>query len=240
MKWDAVRSVASLWLGGLLMLGGCGGGLEESGPPPAGEPLGAHEAALCSGLSVSSLSLSGVSTWQGEMAGSGRWAVAGGANAIRLGSDFFHEPIDSQRWRWREVGAELELPSPALSAPSQRANAATAIAALRALPGETLPDEVFAEGVARATLRGRLQQLVHDGVEVVQDVGHNPQAARELASWLQARPIAGQTRVVFAALAARIDTARDELIEQIVGQIPAEKRLVERARSHRDDPGPSA
>src|SRR5690349_837865 len=84
MKWDAVRSVASLWLGGLLMLGGCGGGLEESGPPPAGEPLGSHEAALCSGLSVSSLSLSGVSTWQGEMAGSGRWAVAGGANAIRL------------------------------------------------------------------------------------------------------------------------------------------------------------
>lgn len=130
-----------------------------------------------------------------------RHAYAIGANALRLGSDFFHEPIDSQRWRWREVGAELELPAPALSAPSQRANAATAIAALRALPGETLPDDAFAQGVASAALPGRLQRLERNGVEVVLDVGHNPQAARELAAWLQAHPISGTTRVVFAALA---------------------------------------
>ncbi|MBD9478273.1 bifunctional tetrahydrofolate synthase/dihydrofolate synthase [Pseudoxanthomonas sp. PXM02] len=130
-----------------------------------------------------------------------RHAYAIGANALRLGSDFFHEPIDSQRWRWREVGAELELPSPALTAPSQRANAATAIAALRALPGEAVPDEAFAEGVAKAVLPGRLQQVTHEDIDVVLDVGHNPQAARELATWLQAHPIAGKTRVVFAALA---------------------------------------
>ena len=130
-----------------------------------------------------------------------RHAYAIGANALRLGSDFFHEPIDRQRWRWREVGAELELPAPALSALSQRANAATAIAALRALPGEPVRDEAFAEGVASAALPGRLQRLERDGVEVVLDVGHNPQAARELAAWLQAHPIAGATRVVFAALA---------------------------------------
>ncbi len=130
-----------------------------------------------------------------------RHAYAIGANALRLGSDFFHEPIDRQRWRWREVGAELELPAPALSAPSQRANAATAIAALRALPGEPVRDEAFAEGVASAALPGRLQRLERDGVEVVLDVGHNPQAARELATWLQAHPIAGATRMVFAALA---------------------------------------
>ena len=130
-----------------------------------------------------------------------RHAYAIGANALRLGSDFFHEPIDSQRWRWREVGAELELPSPALSAPSQRANAATAIAALRALPGDALSDAAFAEGIARAVLPGRLQSLAIDGIDVVLDVGHNPQAARELAAWLQARPIEGVTRVVFAALA---------------------------------------
>ncbi len=130
-----------------------------------------------------------------------RHAYAIGANALRLGSDFFHEPIDSRRWRWREVGAELELPSPALTAPSQRANAATAIAALRALPDDVLPDDAFVEGVANAALPGRLQQVMRGGVEVVLDVGHNPQAARELAAWLQAHPIAGLTRVVFAALA---------------------------------------
>ena len=130
-----------------------------------------------------------------------RHAYAIGANALRLGSDFFHEPIDSQRWRWREVGAELVLPVPALSAPAQRANAASAIAALRALPGDALPDEAFAQGVADAALPGRLQHVSHDGVDVVLDVGHNPQAARELAAWLQMHPIPGQTHAVFAALA---------------------------------------
>ncbi|HBK47160.1 MAG TPA: bifunctional folylpolyglutamate synthase/dihydrofolate synthase, partial [Xanthomonadaceae bacterium] len=56
-----------------------------------------------------------------------------GANALRAGSDFFHEPIDAQRWRWRDVSLRLELPMPALRAPVQLANAAAAIAALRAL-----------------------------------------------------------------------------------------------------------
>ena len=57
-----------------------------------------------------------------------RHAYAIGANALRLGSDFFHEPVDEGHWRWREVGAELLLPNPQLAAPVQRANAATAIA----------------------------------------------------------------------------------------------------------------
>ena len=130
-----------------------------------------------------------------------RHAYAIGANALRLGSDFFHEPIDSSHWRWREVGAELVLPMPVLSAPAQRANAASAIAALRALPGDAIPDEAFAQGVAQATLPGRLQRVPPGEVDVVLDVGHNPQAARELAAWLQAHPAVGETHVVFAALA---------------------------------------
>ncbi|KRA48714.1 bifunctional tetrahydrofolate synthase/dihydrofolate synthase [Pseudoxanthomonas sp. Root630] len=130
-----------------------------------------------------------------------RHAYAIGANALRLGSDFFHEPIDSQQWRWRDVSADLVLPVPALSAPAQRANAASAIAALRALPGDAMSDQAFAEGVANAALPGRLQHVSHEGVDVVLDVGHNPQAARELAAWLQVHPIPGQTRAVFAALA---------------------------------------
>jgi dihydrofolate synthase/folylpolyglutamate synthase len=130
-----------------------------------------------------------------------RHAYAIGANALRLGSDFFHEPIDTDRWRWREVGTEFELPQPRLSAPAQRANAATAIAALRALPRGEIPEAAIAHGVANATVPGRLQRQFVAGVEVVVDVGHNPQAARELAAWLQAYPAAGTTRVVFAALA---------------------------------------
>lgn len=129
-----------------------------------------------------------------------RHAYAIGASALRAGSDFFFEKIDAQHWRWREIGYEIELPMPKLAAPAQLRNAATAIAALRAL-GEPIADAALVDGVARASVPGRLQAFDRDGVEVVVDVGHNPQAARELAHWLQAPPTkAGRTYAVFAAL----------------------------------------
>jgi dihydrofolate synthase/folylpolyglutamate synthase len=128
-----------------------------------------------------------------------RHAYAIGANAVRLGSDFIHEPVDESHWRWRDAGFEIELPNPKLSAPVQRANAATAIAALRALDIE-LPSSAFAAGIASATLPGRLQRFDLHGTPVIVDVGHNPQAARELSAWLRAEPMPGRTLAVFAAL----------------------------------------
>ncbi|MGN7724500.1 bifunctional tetrahydrofolate synthase/dihydrofolate synthase [Luteimonas sp. 22616] len=126
-------------------------------------------------------------------------AYAIGASTWRVGNDFFFERIDDARWRWREVGCELELPLPALAAPVQLRNAAAAIAALRALDA-TIPDTAWAEGVAAARLPGRLQQFPRDGLDVVVDVGHNPQAARELAAWLDAAPSAGRCLAIYAAL----------------------------------------
>jgi dihydrofolate synthase/folylpolyglutamate synthase len=126
-------------------------------------------------------------------------AYAIGAPAIRAGCDFFFEFRDDGRWQWRELGIELDLPMPGLAAPSQLRNAATAIAALRALDGD-IPDVAHARGVADARLAGRLQSFDHDGIEVVVDVAHNPQAARELAAWLQRAPARGRTFAVFAAL----------------------------------------
>ncbi len=146
-----------------------------------------------------------------------RRAYAIGANALRAGSDFFHEPIDADRWRWRDVGTELQLPLPQLRAPVQRANAATAIAALRALR-RSLPRNAYAEGIAAACLRGRLQPCLRDGVEVLVDVGHNPQAARELAAALQAQPVAGRTCAVFAALA---DKDAAGVVEALAAQVDA-------------------
>ena len=143
-----------------------------------------------------------------------RHAYALGASAIRLGSDFFHEAVDEAHWRWREVGAELLLPQPRLAAPVQRANAATAIAALRALP-RALPEAAFAAGVAAAELPGRLQRFVRDGVEVVVDVAHNPQASRELAAWLRAQPPV-PTVAVFAALADKDAAA---MVEPLAGLV---------------------
>ena len=126
-------------------------------------------------------------------------AYAIGAPAIRAGCDFFFSPTEEGRWQWREIGVTFELPSPRLVAPSQLRNAATAIAALRALL-DALPSEAYAEGVADADLPGRLQRCVRNGVEVVVDVAHNPQAARELHAWLQQAPARGRTWAVFAAL----------------------------------------
>jgi dihydrofolate synthase/folylpolyglutamate synthase len=128
-----------------------------------------------------------------------RHAYAIGAPAVRANCDFFFEPAEPGRWRWRELGRELDLPLPRLAAPSQLRNAATAIAALRAL-GEPLPERAIADGIANAQLAGRLQRFERDGVEVLVDVGHNPQAARELARWLRQSPAAGRTLAVFAAL----------------------------------------
>ena len=127
-------------------------------------------------------------------------AYAIGASAVRVGCDFFFEPVDADRWRWREVGHELLLPMPRLAAPAQLRNAAVAIAALRALD-VPLPDHACVDGVARAHIPGRLQCFQRDGTEIVVDVAHNPQAARELAKWLTAEPAAGRTHAVFAALA---------------------------------------
>ncbi len=122
-----------------------------------------------------------------------------GANAIRGGSDFFADRLDAQHWCWRDVGFRIELPTPALRGPIQLRNAATAIAALRALD-KPLPRAAFAEGVAAARIDGRLQAFDRDGVEVLVDVGHNPQAAAELANALKAATVAGRTVAVFAAL----------------------------------------
>jgi len=135
-----------------------------------------------------------------------RHAYAIGASAIRAGSDFFFEPVHAQDhpgriegWRWRELDHALDLPLPELAAPVQLRNAAVAIAALRALDVD-ISDAAMARGVADARLPGRLQRFERDGVEVRIDVGHNPQAARELAAWLRSRPIPGRTHAVYAAL----------------------------------------
>ena len=129
-----------------------------------------------------------------------RHAYAIGASSWRIANDFFAEPVDATHWRWREVGDELLLPVPTLAAPVQLGNAACAIAALRSIGFEAEPD-VFARGIDQAHVGARLQRIEHDGIEVLIDVGHNPQAARALAEALRAMAVEGRTRAVYAALA---------------------------------------
>jgi len=125
-----------------------------------------------------------------------RRAYALGAFAIRGYSDYLMDDLPDG-WRWREPGYQIDLPHPGMPAPAQRANAAAAIAALRALD-LPVPDQAIREGVAGARAPGRLQRL--PGVpECVLDVAHNPQGARQLAAWLAANP--RRTVAVFSALA---------------------------------------
>jgi dihydrofolate synthase/folylpolyglutamate synthase len=127
-----------------------------------------------------------------------RRAYVLGAFAIRGHSDYLiRRDEDGGGWRWHEPGYSVRLPMPALDAPAQLDNAAAAIAALRALPLE-FDDAAIRRGVAEARVPGRLQQ-VSESPEIVVDVAHNPQAARELARWLAANP--KPTRAVFSALA---------------------------------------
>lgn len=125
-----------------------------------------------------------------------RRAYALGTIAIRGHSDYLVDRFDGH-WVWREPGFQLELPYPTLAAPVQVDNAAAAVAALRASP-LAVPDAAYGRGVAEARVPGRLQKIA-DAPDVVLDVAHNPQGARQLAAWLGANP--KPTVAVFAALA---------------------------------------
>lgn len=125
-----------------------------------------------------------------------------GARLLRAGVSFRAEPGEAGRWSYvDETGSRLDLPQPALAGAVQRLNAAAAIAALRALaPRLMVPEQAIAAGLKAVHLPGRLQQLGGDP-QLILDVAHNPQAARQLATWLIENPRAGRSVAVFGALA---------------------------------------
>ena len=135
-----------------------------------------------------------------------------GASAIRFNCDFFVDASDNEgEFVWREPGTQLSIPNPRLAAPIQIRNAATAIAAMRALP-DAPRDEALIAGVAKAALPGRLQHFKVDGRDVYLDVAHNPQAAASLLEWIAANPIEGRTFAVYAGLA---DKDRKAVVETL-------------------------
>jgi dihydrofolate synthase/folylpolyglutamate synthase len=131
--------------------------------------------------------------------------AACGARVERAGIDFTMEHrVEGWRWQHRD-GLAMELPELALAAPVQYANAATAIAAMHVLcrGGEPIAPQQFLAAVGRgmqtAQIPARLQSL-GGAPRLVVDVGHNPQAARALAEWLDVQP-AGAVHAVYGALA---------------------------------------
>lgn len=126
-----------------------------------------------------------------------------GATIIQAGETYTvgrAPTVDTWRWAHRD-GTSFELPLPALAAPVQLANAATAIAAIHSL-GNRLDVSPGAIRSALSTVHvpGRLQRIAERPRTLV-DVGHNPQAARALAAWLAAEPARGRVFAVYGALA---------------------------------------
>lgn len=96
-----------------------------------------------------------------------------------------------QRLRYQDRGGVIALPPPALIGDHQYDNAGIAIAALRAAV-PFIPPAAIAAGVARASwparldrLSGALARCLPSGWELWLDGGHNPGAARALASALR-------------------------------------------------------
>lgn len=121
--------------------------------------------------------------------------------------------VNAKSWNWAgpqllQPRAYIDLPLPALPLPS----AAAALAALHCLP-LAIPRAAIEQGLRSAALSGRFQQMQRVGVEVIFDVGHNPQAARWLAQRLAALP-PQRTYAVFAMMA-------DKDIDAVVAALSA-------------------
>jgi hypothetical protein len=89
MKRHLCKASLNALLSGLL-LAACGGPTEQ-GLAPSEDSLGTQESALCSGASVSALTVSSFNTYGGLASGGGTWAVTFPANGIHL--DFYIDGV---------------------------------------------------------------------------------------------------------------------------------------------------
>jgi dihydrofolate synthase/folylpolyglutamate synthase len=147
-----------------------------------------------------------------------------------VGQDFvFQSNGDSWQWQGNNAAGETiayrQLPVPSVPL----VNAATALQALNCLD---LPLETGAvmEGIQGIMLAGRFQQVYAGGKQLILDVAHNPAAACYLATQLEAQPVKGKTRAVFAVLADKDVEGMVEAVEkQVDGWLCADLPGVNRA-----------
>ncbi len=127
-------------------------------------------------------------------------AAATGAHVLLGGRDFGFTADKAQWVYWGPGGKRPALAYPALRGPIQLVNAAASITALDALK-DRLPVAMqdIRRGLAEVEVPGRFQVLPGRPM-VILDVGHNPQAARNLAANLSDSGFAPETHAVFGAL----------------------------------------
>ncbi|MBT3196159.1 MAG: bifunctional tetrahydrofolate synthase/dihydrofolate synthase [Gammaproteobacteria bacterium] len=134
----------------------------------------------------------------------------------RLGVDFRYQRAE-QYWCWQGGdGLTLDsLPLPALGGAIQLQNGAAILEVIVQLGWmERIGSEAIRQGLHSVTLAGRFQQR-NDHPQLILDVAHNPQAARQLAENLISTPVAGETIAVVGML-------RDKERESVVAELSPE------------------
>jgi len=129
-------------------------------------------------------------------------AAALGIPLIRRGADFEAEDLPAG-FRYRDAAGSLDLPAPALPGAHQIANAATAVACLRALPALGVDAAAIARGLRSVEWPARLQRLSRGplaarlGTRALWlDGGHNPHCAAAVADFIRERATANVRLVV--------------------------------------------
>ena len=108
----------------------------------------------------------------------------------------------TEQWQWHDLqrNMSLTLPLPSLAGAFQLDNAANVIAAISQLQSR-LPvfTQAIEKGLETTELAGRLQ-IIASNPEILVDVAHNPQAAQQLALYLQNHPHSGKNIALFSVL----------------------------------------
>lgn len=155
-------------------------------------------------------------------------AAATGSDVIRVlpGETFDILPADAFGVTWRELDAQGR-PGPALTTALpgrfQATNAATAVAAVRALGrhGLDVPLAAIRDGLARARIPGRCE-IVQPVPRVILDGAHNPDKVAALAAelpQLAARPPGGRLIAVVGMLESKEHGAMLRLIAPAVDEL---------------------
>jgi dihydrofolate synthase / folylpolyglutamate synthase len=137
----------------------------------------------------------------------GEAARAAGALWLPRGG-VWNAAVRGGKLRYRDQAGALDLPLPTLPGAFQASNAALALAMLRHQDRLAVPAEALAAGLTSASWPARMQRLgsgpVTGGREIWIDGGHNPAAARALASYVRrcfndGKPL----HLLFASLASK-------------------------------------
>jgi dihydrofolate synthase/folylpolyglutamate synthase len=130
------------------------------------------------------------------------------------------------RLRYHDARGELDLPLPRLPGRHQALNAALAIAMLRHQDALSVPASALTAAMGWADWPARLQRLARGPLigtrEAWLDGGHNPSAARQVASFARRQFSDGKPlHIVFASLASKDPGGMLEPFRDIVARVHA-------------------